>query len=62
MDVLIPKTKIQNRPADLDWAVIGVLLLVAGGCLLLWLGGQSASLLTGNGFAAGPVWIWRPVE
>jgi type IV secretory pathway TraG/TraD family ATPase VirD4 len=51
--VLIPNAKTQNRPADLDWAVIGAVLLVGGGCLLLWLGGQAASLLTGNGFAAG---------
>lgn len=53
--MLTPKTKTSNRPADLDWAVAGTVLPVGGGCLLLWLGGQAASLLTGNGFAAGPV-------
>src|SRR6478672_12898544 len=54
-DVLTPKAKTPNRPADLDWVVTGLALFVGGGCLLLWLGGQAASLLTGNGFAAGPV-------
>ncbi|WP_420124017.1 type IV secretory system conjugative DNA transfer family protein [Nakamurella sp.] len=53
--MLIPKAKTPNRPADLDWAVTGIVLLVVAGCLLLWLGGQAASLLSGNGFAAGPV-------
>jgi type IV secretory pathway TraG/TraD family ATPase VirD4 len=48
-------SKAPARAGDLDWALIGVVLLVVGGCLLLWVGGQAASLLTGNGFAAGPV-------
>src|SRR6185437_14131253 len=47
-------SKAPARAGDLDWALI-VVLLVVGGCLLLWMGGQAASLLTGNGFAAGPV-------
>ena len=52
---MTPKTKTQNPSADLDWAVTGAVLFVGAGGLLLWLGGQAASLLTGKGFAAGPV-------
>ncbi len=50
-----PKTNTDNRSADLDWVVTGAVLFVGAGGLLLWLGGQVASVLTGNGFAAGPV-------
>ncbi len=49
------KVRPPTRAGDLDWMLIGIVLLAVGGCLLLWAGGQAASLLTGNGFAAGPV-------
>ncbi len=49
-----PRTT-QNRATDLDWPLAGAVLLVVGGGLLLWLGGQAASVFTGHGFAAGPV-------
>jgi len=55
MGVLTSTTKTPHRSADLDWLLVSAVLLVVGGGLLLWAGGQVASLLTGNGFAAGPV-------
>ena len=53
--MLTSKTKTPHRSADFDRLLVGAVVLVGGGGLLLWVGGQVASLLTGNGFAAGPV-------